>query len=139
MISKNLRALFSGTEPPNNRAKMGSSANALASVSAADDTSIGCTGIIASSTSRTLVSGHESAGYGSGMATSVSDLDLPELDLMDVPLEDAQRVMQEMATTNWLARNPFGYTVLRYEDVAAILRDKRWHNAAAILPQMAGV
>ena len=73
------------------------------------------------------------------MATSVNELDLPTLELLDVPFEDAQAVMKEMAATNWLARNPFGYTVLRYEDVAAVLRDKRWHNAAAILPQMAGV
>ena len=73
------------------------------------------------------------------MATPVNDLDLPTLDLLDVPFEDAQAVMKEMAATSWLARNPFGYTVLRYDDVAAVLRDKRWHNAAAILPQMAGV
>jgi len=73
------------------------------------------------------------------MPTSVNELDLPTLDLLDVPFEDAQAVMKEMAASNWLARNPFGYTVLRYDDVAAVLRDKRWHNAAAILPQMAGV
>jgi cytochrome P450 len=73
------------------------------------------------------------------MATSVHELDLPTLDLLDVPFEDAQAVMRDLAATSWLARNPFGYTVLRYDDVAAVLRDRRWHNAASILPQLAGV
>ena len=73
------------------------------------------------------------------MVTSVDELDLPTLDLLDVPFEDAQAVMRDLATTSWLARNPFGYTVLRYDDVAAVLRDRRWHNAASILPQLAGV
>ena len=73
------------------------------------------------------------------MATSVHELDLPTLDLLDVPFEDAQAVMRDLATTSWLARNPFGYTVLRYDDVAAVLRDRRWHNAASILPQLAGI
>ncbi|MCU1393644.1 MAG: cytochrome [Ilumatobacteraceae bacterium] len=73
------------------------------------------------------------------MTTSVHDLELPALDLIDVPFDEAQSVLQGLAAESWLARNPFGYTVLRYDDVAAVLRDKRWHNAAAIIPQMAGV
>ena len=73
------------------------------------------------------------------MAISVFETDLPTLDLMDVPFDEAQRVMHDLAGQHWLARNPFGFTVLRYDDVAAVLRDKRWHNAAAILPKMMGV
>ena len=73
------------------------------------------------------------------MATSVFETELPTLDLMDVPFDEAQRVMNDLAAKHWLARNPFGFTVLRYDDVAAVLRDKRWHNAAAILPKMMGV
>ena len=73
------------------------------------------------------------------MATPVHELDLPTIDVLDVPFEDAQRVMEQTAQASWIARNPFGYTVLRYDDVAAVLRDKRWHNAASILPQLAGV
>ena len=67
------------------------------------------------------------------------DLDLPLLDEMDVPMEAAQAVMRDLASQHWLVRNPFGFTVLRYDDVAAVLRDKRWHNAASILPQVMGV
>lgn len=73
------------------------------------------------------------------MATSVFETDLPTLDLMDVPFDEAQRVMHDLAGQHWLVRNPFGFTVLRYDDVAAVLRDKRWHNAAAILPRMMGI
>ena len=73
------------------------------------------------------------------MAISVFETDLPTLDLMDVPFDEAQRVMHDLAGQHWLARNPFGFTVLRYDDVAAVLRDKRWHNAAAILPKMMGI
>ncbi|MCU1367213.1 MAG: cytochrome, partial [Ilumatobacteraceae bacterium] len=73
------------------------------------------------------------------MTTSVHELDLPTLDLLDIPFEDAQSVMLDIAATSWIARNPFGYTILRHEDVAAILRDRRWHNAASIIPELAGV
>ena len=73
------------------------------------------------------------------MATSAFELDLPTLDLIDLPFDQAQEVMRNLATEHWIARNPFGFTVLRYDDVAAVLRDKRWHNAAALLPRMMGV
>jgi cytochrome P450 len=66
-------------------------------------------------------------------------MELPTLDLLDVPMEQAQEVMRDLAAEHWIVRNPFGFTVLRYDDVAAILRDKRWHNAASIIPQMMGV
>ena len=73
------------------------------------------------------------------MPVSVFDLDLPTLDLLDVPFDQAQSVMRDMASEHWIVRNPFGFTVLRYDDVAAVLRDKRWHNAAGALPQMMGI
>ena len=47
--------------------------------------------------------------------------------------------MRDMANEHWIVRNPFGFTVLRYDDVAAVLRDKRWHNAAGVLPQLMGI
>ena len=73
------------------------------------------------------------------MATPVNELDVPTIDLLDVPFEQAQAMVRDLATEHWLLRNPFGYTVMRYDDVTAVLRDKRWHNAAALIPQMAGV
>jgi cytochrome P450 len=38
-----------------------------------------------------------------------------------------------------LARTDLGYSVTRLEDVTAVLRDKRFHSALSILPQMQGV
>ncbi len=73
------------------------------------------------------------------MPTSVFDLELPNLDLLDVPFENAQEVMRDLASQSWIVRNPFGFTVLAYDDVANVLRDKRWHNAASIIPQMMGI
>ena len=73
------------------------------------------------------------------MATRVDELELPSIELLDVPFDQAQALMQGLASEHWLVKNPFGYTVLHYDDVTAVLRDKRWHNAASILPQMAGV
>ncbi len=73
------------------------------------------------------------------MSVSVFDLDLPTPALLDVPFDQAQSVMRDIATEHWIVRNPFGFTVLRYDDVAAVLRDKRWHNAAGVLPQLMGI
>ena len=39
----------------------------------------------------------------------------------------------------WLVRNMFGYAVLHYDDVTAILRDKRWHSAVSRIPELMGI
>ena len=72
-------------------------------------------------------------------ARSVHDLDLPLLEDMDVHYEQAQLVMNQLAAQHWIVRNPLGFSVLRYDDVVAVLRDKRWHNAGGLLPQAMGV
>ena len=43
------------------------------------------------------------------------------------------------AAQHWLARTEMGYCVTRLEDVTAVLRDKRFHSALSILPQMSGL
>ncbi|MGH9134457.1 MAG: hypothetical protein ACRDZZ_11005, partial [Ilumatobacteraceae bacterium] len=75
------------------------------------------------------------------MATSVFDLDLPVLDFLDAGLtfdEQADRVAGA-AKQSWIARNPFGFSVLRYDDVVAVLRDKRWHSASSRILEMYGI
>jgi len=72
------------------------------------------------------------------MPTLVSELELPELS------EEGsfdQRHAQRMALKDdyWLVRNLFGYAVLRYDDVTAILRDRRWHSAVSKIPQLMGI
>jgi cytochrome P450 len=73
------------------------------------------------------------------MATSVLDLDLPE-----VPLSDAggdQRFISPpaLADDQWLMKGMFGYAVWRYEDATGILRDKRWHSASGKIPEIMGI
>lgn len=73
------------------------------------------------------------------MATLVSELDLPTLQLAD------GRAAQRMTATSlfprdaWLAHNLFGFAVWHYDDVTGILRDKRWHSATSRIPELMGV
>lgn len=72
------------------------------------------------------------------MATLVHELDLP--DLPDRTGEDPRtRTEYVLPEGEWLVRGPFGYEVVRYEDVIGILRDKRWHNASSRIPELMGI
>lgn len=76
------------------------------------------------------------------MATPVTELDLPDLTWLDdpkVPQEEHRRATSEVAAEHWLARNVFGVTALRYDDVVAMLRDKRWHSASGQILEMSGI
>ncbi len=71
------------------------------------------------------------------MATLASDLDLPEI--LDGSFD--QRFARRMALDpdQWIVRNMFGYAVVHYDDVTAILRDKRWHSAVSRIPELMGI
>ncbi|HEC10625.1 MAG TPA: cytochrome P450 [Acidimicrobiales bacterium] len=74
------------------------------------------------------------------MATPISELDLPTVDIEGLTDRSEIREAVEAARRDhWLARTLFGYMVLRHADVVAILRDRRFHNAVSLLPKMAGV
>ncbi len=73
------------------------------------------------------------------MATSVHDLDLPVIDADSLDIADRTARYRAAAQQHWLAKGMFGYIVSDYDDVVAVLRDRRWHNAAAALPQLMGV
>jgi cytochrome P450 len=73
------------------------------------------------------------------VTTSVHDLDLPEIELIDLDRDQAIAVFAEARERHWLARTPLGYAVSRHDDVTAILRDRRFHSAIAMITQMAGV
>jgi cytochrome P450 len=67
-------------------------------------------------------------------------LDLPEIDMtIDLDREEALALFDDVRARHWLARTPMGYLVCRHEDVTAILRDRRWHSAAAMITEMAGL
>jgi len=67
-------------------------------------------------------------------------LDLPEIDVMfDLDRDEVLALFDEVRSRHWLARTPMGYMVCRHEDVTAILRDRRWHSAASMITEMAGL
>jgi cytochrome P450 len=73
--------------------------------------------------------------------TLVTEMDLPVIDpsLFVMPHEDVLAAMTKLADDTWIARSLFGYSILSYADVTAVLRDKRWHNAASKIPEMRGI
>ena len=73
------------------------------------------------------------------MAAKVDQLELPVVDIVSLERDDAIAAMRAAAAEHWLARTPLGYLVTRYDDVVALLRDRRFHSALSLLPQMSGI
>src|SRR5437588_7328547 len=73
------------------------------------------------------------------MATSVHDLDLPQLDMFGLDREEALAAFDAVRAEHWLGRGELGYVVMRYEDVVAILRDQRFHSAFSMITAMSGI
>lgn len=73
------------------------------------------------------------------MATPIDQLDLPEIDMFGLERDEAVATLLAAQEQHWLVRMPLGYAVTRYEDAVAVLRDRRWHSATALMSQMAGV
>jgi cytochrome P450 len=73
--------------------------------------------------------------------TLVHDLDLPQVpeDIRELDRSEARTIYREIADETWIAKSLIGYSIPRYDDVTAILRDKRWHNAVAKIPEMLGI
>ena len=72
--------------------------------------------------------------------TSAFDLDIPVLDLADeADRERSAAALRTAADESWIARNLFGFSILHYDDVVAMLRDKRWHSAVSKIMEMEGV
>ncbi len=74
------------------------------------------------------------------MATPAADLELPSIPIIaDANRDERQALLRTMAKENWLVRNEIGYSVLTYEAVMGILRDKRWHSATGLISQLRGI
>jgi cytochrome P450 len=58
---------------------------------------------------------------------------------MDQQRSDRHALLREIAKESWLARTDIGYSVLTYESVMGILRDKRWHSATGMVAQLQGI
>jgi cytochrome P450 len=73
------------------------------------------------------------------VATSAYDLDLPLLDTSGLNRSQALIATAEAGRRHWLARTPLGFSLTRYNDAVACLRDRRFHSALSLIPQMAGI
>jgi cytochrome P450 len=74
------------------------------------------------------------------MATPVSELELPLVDLTTATTREAFRqLVLEAQKTHWLAKTPLGYMLTRHHDVTSLLRDRRWHQLAKLIAQMNGM
>ena len=76
------------------------------------------------------------------MVTLAAEVDMPDLTPLDgvVMTVDEQRdAGAAAASESWIARNMFGYSILHYDDVVAMLRDKRWHSASGKIMEMSGI
>jgi cytochrome P450 len=72
-------------------------------------------------------------------AQQVEEMDLPLLRTIGMERRDAIAAIDEARAEHWLARTEMGFCVMRLEDVTAVLRDKRFHSALSILPQISGL
>jgi cytochrome P450 len=66
-------------------------------------------------------------------APTIWDLDLPVLNTANLDRSESIAAASELAKDHWLARTDVGVAVLRYRDVASVLRDQRFHNALSLL------
>ena len=74
------------------------------------------------------------------MPTPADSLQIPRLDfLLGHNRAERQAQLRAAAKESWIARNELGFSVLTYESVMGILRDKRWHSATGLATQMQGI
>jgi cytochrome P450 len=74
------------------------------------------------------------------VATHVDSLDIPKIPfLVGQTRDERQEFMRTTAQGHWLAKSDIGFSVLTYESVLGVLRDKRWHSATGLVAQIRGV
>jgi len=64
---------------------------------------------------------------------------LPFLDLLNPDFEFDSAAIKAAREESWLARTPFGFAVLRYDEISAILKDPRLHQGSAAILALRGV
>jgi cytochrome P450 len=71
------------------------------------------------------------------VATPVEELDLPLLDNHSDPNPEIDVAnLARQSERGWLARFTFGYAVLDYDDVAALLRERHLHQASNLVAKL---
>ena len=74
-----------------------------------------------------------------GSAISAFDLALPTLDTAGLERPEVLAAIREARSEHWLARTPIGFMLTDYRDAVAVLRDRKFHSALSLLPEMAGL
>jgi cytochrome P450 len=72
-------------------------------------------------------------------ATSAFELELPAVDTSGMERSEVLETVRRARTTHWLARTPLGFMLSEHDDAVAVLRDRRFHSALSLIPQMAGI
>lgn len=73
------------------------------------------------------------------MAISINELDIPQVDFDFVGSQAERDQLASIAQDSWIAKGLFAYPIFNYDDCLAILRDRRWHSAAALAAIAFGV
>jgi cytochrome P450 len=73
------------------------------------------------------------------VAVSAYDLDLPVLDLLGTERAQELASIAVARSRHWLARTPLGFVVITHDDAVGILRERRFHSALSLLPQLQGL
>ncbi len=73
------------------------------------------------------------------VAISVLELELPVFDPNGLDRSDRLARLAAVRDDHWLARSPLGYAVMGHRDIVSVLRDRRFHSALSLLPQMQGL
>jgi cytochrome P450 len=73
------------------------------------------------------------------VAVSAHELDLPSCDTTGVDRDQRLALIADVRARHWLARTPLGFTVTRYDDIVAVLRDRRFHSALSLIPRIQGM
>ncbi|HXQ60222.1 MAG TPA: cytochrome P450 [Acidimicrobiales bacterium] len=72
-------------------------------------------------------------------AVSAYDLPLPVLETAGLERAEALAAFRLARAEHWLARTPMGFMLVDYRDAVAVLRDRRFHSALSLIPEMAGL
>jgi cytochrome P450 len=72
-------------------------------------------------------------------AIAVDELELPSCDTIGLEREERLAVIAEARRQHWLARTPLGFAFTRYDDIVAVLRERKFHSALSLIPQLQGV
>lgn len=73
------------------------------------------------------------------MATHLYELELPTVEFDFADAEEHRNALLALSKESWIAKGVFAYPIFKYEDCVAILRDKRWHSAAALAAEAFGL